>query len=1049
VHMDKSKQDAPDDGASKTGGKRRKRKTKESSGETQKLTGEEEKKILTEDMRQFIQHLLPGLSTSPYFVPPQLFQRTIYKCDEERSSPGHDVIIQRETPLSDHATDKAQSDVMRSLRYVTSIKPEPMVVLSNYPFENYLLNSIGSRKQQLESIASSRSSDDTHKKGIPPSRKSVKAKTVFPNQDELSKDQKRGDFDAIIISRQRGFIVIEVKAVGYDLKAHGDAASGEPGEAVPEDIVNRLEDKIKQAMKQLSKAGEVLNHMCSDLPERIPVTKAVAFPNVTRRNLRSILERNQDLAEVAVLPDETAAPESGKEETTDGSNPLLTWWSRLTRGKSPARNSGTEAAGGRAETQEAPSGQLSEEIYEQIIARFCGPYSKVTVESLKGAPEARTVSDCIHLTGLGWGGLISWTLFNEVVSAVQSKPHTKAVSKSGDTPGNKSEAKPADSCVASSDVCGRSDTSTTGSIGDGKENASRCADYGLEILKTTTTRGQDGTCTQASPSKDGTCTQASPSKDGTCTQASPSQDGTCTHASPSQDGTCTQASPSQAGTCTHASPSQDGTCTQASPSQDGTCTHASPSQDGTCTQASPSQDGTCTQASPSQDGTCTQASPSQDGTCTQASPSQDGTCTQASPSQDGTCTHASPSQDGTCTQASPSQDGTCGQTLPSNVHSATVSKGSDVEKLVRDLLEKYPGSPLRFIVDECPLQVSEEHLHSRLSGSHGRLEQARETLQAVTESVHKRRTAASSECSDVRDETETSRKHVAAVKNLLAKIDHHLSEIGNRLQIFQPANLKPTVTQSRVWKDLVSNIAKSCRDIGEQAQQLHAVYNDAAAVGTVTRESNYDDDKVIKGLEKTEATLLGSSGIIFNVETNLDFFAFNDLLMTVSTLHPNRDMSLWGSGVYPSFHPVNYVQKHLKLCVRCPPRIQQVLKHVEEDFSERPNYTYQCTSLPDDRFSLPTDGPDEELLDHSGHVNEAKDIKDCRSCGQLLADYIDRLRSQNSSLRFEDIVISGTFDICGISCELLQALVERDIPLQFADDSLESPPPYPGKVFVT
>nr|KAG5697689.1 hypothetical protein BaRGS_000574 [Batillaria attramentaria] len=160
-------------------------------------------------------------------------------------------------------------------------------------------------------------------------------------------------------------------------------------------------------------------------------------------------------------------------------------------------------------------------------------------------------------------------------------------------------------------------------------------------------------------------------------------------------------------------------------------------------------------------------------------------------------------------------------------------------------------------------------------------------------------------------------------------------------------------------------------------------------------------------------------------------------------------MSLWGSGVYPSFHPVNYVQKHLKLCVRCPPRIQQVLKHVEEDFSERPNYTYQCTSLPDDRFSLPTDGPDEELLDHSGHVNEAKDIKDCRSCGQLLADYIDRLRSQNSSLRFEDIVISGTFDICGISCELLQALVERDIPLQFADDSLESPPPYPGKVFVT
>ena len=38
-----------------------------------------------------------------------------------------------------------------------------------------------------------------------------------------------------------------------------------------------------------------------------------------------------------------------------------------------------------------------------LPCRLSGPYSKVTVESTRGAAEARTVADCVHLTGLRYG----------------------------------------------------------------------------------------------------------------------------------------------------------------------------------------------------------------------------------------------------------------------------------------------------------------------------------------------------------------------------------------------------------------------------------------------------------------------------------------------------------------------------------------------------------------------------------------------------------------------------------------------------------------------
>ena len=57
---------------------------------------------------------------------------------------------------------------------------------------------------------------------------------------------------------------------------------------------------------------------------------------------------------------------------------------------------------------------------------------------------------------------------------------------------------------------------------------------------------------------------------------------------------------------------------------------------------------------------------------------------------------------------------------------------------------------------------------------------------------------------------------------------------------------------------------------------------------------------------------------------------------------------------------------------------------------ERPNFRYTVDSLADDHYPLHTDGPEVQLLDHSSHVTNFKDILDCPHCGDTLADYFLR-----------------------------------------------------------
>ena len=83
-------------------------------------------------------------------------------------------------------------------------------------------------------------------------------------------DLRRGDFDLLIIHRQYGFIVGEVKSVGA---VH------------TENLTKAILSRVKKALRQLIKAEEVLKHVVSDLKVPLQVIKTLIFPYVTSQQL--------------------------------------------------------------------------------------------------------------------------------------------------------------------------------------------------------------------------------------------------------------------------------------------------------------------------------------------------------------------------------------------------------------------------------------------------------------------------------------------------------------------------------------------------------------------------------------------------------------------------------------------------------------------------------------------------------------------------------------------------------------------------------------------
>lgn len=98
---------------------------------------------------------------------------------------------------------------------------------------------------------------------------------------------RQGDFDMLLIHKQYGFVVCEVKAMVYNIDI--------PKEERSKQITNKLND----AKKQLDKAEAMLSHLVSDVAPDMRITKTIVCPNLTSLEIQEIIHDSQQLRKVS------------------------------------------------------------------------------------------------------------------------------------------------------------------------------------------------------------------------------------------------------------------------------------------------------------------------------------------------------------------------------------------------------------------------------------------------------------------------------------------------------------------------------------------------------------------------------------------------------------------------------------------------------------------------------------------------------------------------------------------------------------------------------
>lgn len=112
-----------------------------------------------------------------------------------------------------------------------------------------------------------------------------------PLPPTLPKKWKKGDFDILLIHRQYGFVVCEVKSVGSYFKDINQSKQEE------EDIIK---SKMNQAVSQLNKAETTLLHLVSDVSPNLRITKTIVVPNLTAHQLQQAISSDSDLTQVSI-----------------------------------------------------------------------------------------------------------------------------------------------------------------------------------------------------------------------------------------------------------------------------------------------------------------------------------------------------------------------------------------------------------------------------------------------------------------------------------------------------------------------------------------------------------------------------------------------------------------------------------------------------------------------------------------------------------------------------------------------------------------------------
>ena len=227
----------------------------------------------------FIQQVYPDRHKKTYLLPPVQFNRQRYTV---KNVAGESVAVMQEQPQEPHGPpppppptparpqvagsvftssppglqpsrhqdsdvldDQAQHYTLQCLRALSDQAPQAMVVVSQLLFRQYLDNVTN----PLVAAA-------------------------LPTVQQLSPQLGDGECDVLIIHKEKGVIVGEIKSVGA-----GAYFTRQP-ESQRQQTITR---KVTAAVKQLNNQGQVLGHLVGDL--KVRVTKTLILPYVSAAQL--------------------------------------------------------------------------------------------------------------------------------------------------------------------------------------------------------------------------------------------------------------------------------------------------------------------------------------------------------------------------------------------------------------------------------------------------------------------------------------------------------------------------------------------------------------------------------------------------------------------------------------------------------------------------------------------------------------------------------------------------------------------------------------------
>ncbi|XP_025112617.1 uncharacterized protein LOC112575171 isoform X3 [Pomacea canaliculata] len=313
-------------------------------------------KTLQEYLVKNIKEMYPDTLDSCYFVPPVYFNKIRY---EKQPIAGQVVYVPQPPDLSDVRHDRAMQHVLHCLRHMAEHHKEDMFVLSQFNYEDYLNNPGNSFLN--------------HRLPVP---------ARFTDKTNV------GCFDILIIHRRFGVLVGVVKSL-----SDKDDGSEESERKIDDMLVR----EVSEAIAQVKYANSMMGHLMSDQTHKPVIQTTLMFPNVTWSSLQRALgsysqvvqslrecvnvKATDDPTHLCLCANHLSNPCAPWDIDTSVMSHLRNWWNRLMN-------------------QSDADSNMTDELYLNMIARFCGPATQSTLQLMDETfLQPKTLADAVTLTG--------------------------------------------------------------------------------------------------------------------------------------------------------------------------------------------------------------------------------------------------------------------------------------------------------------------------------------------------------------------------------------------------------------------------------------------------------------------------------------------------------------------------------------------------------------------------------------------------------------------------------------------------------------------------